>query len=652
MDIQSYIERIEDGNVNNIDEVIVELTPHAEKKDREAAYLLGRAYMVKSGNRYQKVKNIAYELQNRRYEVGDKLTFVPKKSFSWHAPTMDPSHAKEAYKFFLMSAKAGYVPAYNELAYMYLTGLGTKKNLEEACHYYKKYVGEINDSLPKINYAEAFAQLSLLCEDGVGTQKNIPLAFKYAVLARDNGVNCGDFLVKSLEQNYPIGENGEIDITKRGRTYLTSLGLVVGIVFSLIGLVLPSIWQTADELLGNTPFYIGMSINLIAYLAAFFWQKWGIWLLIVKIVTWPYMFVSTLKCWEYIFSGLPLLQAKEQLCLAFVADILLLLVLFIAYQQREDGSALTWCWLLGIKDDGRSLFNRLTDPIMAYGEGDAYRVHSLFSKSYRIICYIITAVVALYGLFIVYLYITSGINWGLLIDWNPFHWPKLITILFILGYVAEISAKIWMTYEEGSIIDGVYKPNDDILSVLFGQIVYPLVFFLFLGPAILAIVTFYVIIFALTIFGVFFPFVILVLFLLLPIPFYLGARCLLPRRWRTILLSLWTIFFISFESLALIPIWSNVNVSTSNAFTKVSIKETPQYIKEVIITVETANLRTGPGNKYPYAVKYVGNGGKEKWQLHNGDRLYVIDIIGDWYKAIPVGEDSVVYVSTKICSDY
>ena len=62
MDLQLYITRIEGEDVNNIDEVIAELIPYAEKKDRESAYLLGRAYMVKSGNRHQRVKIFDYEI--------------------------------------------------------------------------------------------------------------------------------------------------------------------------------------------------------------------------------------------------------------------------------------------------------------------------------------------------------------------------------------------------------------------------------------------------------------------------------------------------------------------------------------------------------------------------------------------------------------
>ena len=280
-------------------------------------------------------------------------------------------------------------------------------------------------------------------------------------------------------------------------------------------------------------------------------------------------------------------------------------------------------------------------------------MHSLLSKSYKIICYVVTAIVALYGVFIAYNYFTSGIDWDMPIDWNPLHWPNLIISLFIYGYVAEISIGIWITYEEGSIIDGVFESDGDILSVLFGQIVFPLVFFFFLGPAIIAVISFYVIIGALALFGTLIPYVILVLFLLLAIPFYLGARYLLPRRWRAILLTIWTILFVAFQSLALIPIWGDFDFSASNLNIQEQLSGTPKHIKEVKVSVETANLRTGPGKNYPYAFKKNKNGVEEKWQLHRNDRLLVVEIIGDWYKAIPLGDDenSEIYISTKLCRD-
>lgn len=74
------------------------------------------------------------------------------------------------------------------------------------------------------------------------------------------------------------------------------------------------------------------------------------------------------------------------------------------------------------------------------------------------------------------------------------------------------------------------------------------------------------------------------------------------------------------------------------------------YIKQVSVTVDNANLRVGPGTAYDYATRKAdGSGGR--WQVGRGIILNVVSAKQGWYE-VHVGKDKrSVYIKQSLCSD-
>lgn len=73
----------------------------------------------------------------------------------------------------------------------------------------------------------------------------------------------------------------------------------------------------------------------------------------------------------------------------------------------------------------------------------------------------------------------------------------------------------------------------------------------------------------------------------------------------------------------------------------------PKVLKQVTVTAKTANLRTGPGTNYDFA---VNDSTGEKWQISRGTQLDVLAESKGWYKVRVAGSERVAYIKQTLCS--
>ena len=118
--------------------------------------------------------------------------------------------AEESFRLFCISAGMGYVPAYKELATLFLIGRGTKRDRCRAFLWYKRAVEEGD--------GDALYPLALCYSRGIGTAFNFSLARATLIRAASRGVK------KAEEELVRILENKKRRLAQK--TYSRAMGLI------------------------------------------------------------------------------------------------------------------------------------------------------------------------------------------------------------------------------------------------------------------------------------------------------------------------------------------------------------------------------------------------------------------------------------------
>ena len=73
-------------------------------------------------------------------------------------------------------------------------------------------------------------------------------------------------------------------------------------------------------------------------------------------------------------------------------------------------------------------------------------------------------------------------------------------------------------------------------------------------------------------------------------------------------------------------------------------------LKQVKVSVKTANLRTGPGTSYDFATA-SGDEGGDKLQVTRGTVLQVVAVKNGWYEVRIPGDSTTAYIKQTLCTD-
>lgn len=270
------------------------------------------------------------------------------------------------------------------------------------------------------------------------------------------------------------------------------------------------------------------------------------------------------------------------------------------------------------------------------------------SGSYSIVLYIVTALMAAAGAYVAWRYVSGGRDFGFDIEWrfwkSPILWPALSFIGFFLQFID------WQhtSFKEGWVVKDSwgrekFVENNDILSVLFGSCLFPLLMHFLFIPAMYGAFLYYVIIIPLALVNALIPYLAAALAVGIAIVFFLMARNYDDRSHPYIWLIGTAIVSAVFIGLLYLPT-SDIEIFKSEK--TVTEPSGPTAIGYTEVTVEKANLRMGPGTDYDFYKLSDGN----KLQAQRGERLEVIADQGEWYQ-IMTADGGTAYIKKTICSD-
>ena len=268
--------------------------------------------------------------------------------------------------------------------------------------------------------------------------------------------------------------------------------------------------------------------------------------------------------------------------------------------------------------------------------------------TYSVILYIVSALMLAAGAYVAWRYVSSDNDFGFDIEWrfwkSPILWPALSFIGFFLQFID------WQhtSFKEGWVVKDSwgrekFVENNDILSVLFGSCLFPLIMHLFLIPAMYGAFLYYVIIIPLALVNALIPYLAAALAVGIAIFFFFMARNYGDRSHPYIWLIGTAIVSALFIGLLYLPT-SDIEIFKSE---KVATESTgPAAIGYTEVTVDKANLRVGPGTDYDFYMLSDGN----KLQAQRGERLEVIADQGEWYQVM-TADGGTAYIKKTICSD-
>lgn len=452
---------------------------------------------------------------------------------------------KKAYQYYKKAADLGDAESCYQLAFMISEALGHKSSSADMVHYFKLYLERFDGKCADVR-GGVNTQLSWQYTMGDGVRKDLPLAYEYAKRGTEfKDCEESQAWFDNLKSTYPFTDDGEIDISERKRLGLTTFLIIIGIIGSIWGFAVSIILKSEDVPFIAIPFYIGMTINLLAYLGTLSWQKWGGWLLITKLILGfiaQFVFIDFMIKNDSI-NGI-VMSPFEQFFVSMFGDLFLVILILGFLQLRKAGYALPWCSLMKTRDDGRNLFTKVKDIIMVYGEGEAYRMHSAQTKTFIFGCQASTVLMAVLGIYCAYRFVLADIDWAMNIEWKFWESRGLWIFLSIIGFFAQFMDWQHFSFREGWLIDNGNKkkfvPNNDVLSVAEGGFIWPLIMHLLVVPAVYGAVFYYIIMGFLALLGALIPYMIGILLILYSLFFNKMVKHLYARRWRFLLLVVWT----------------------------------------------------------------------------------------------------------------
>ncbi len=267
---------------------------------------------------------------------------------------------------------------------------------------------------------------------------------------------------------------------------------------------------------------------------------------------------------------------------------------------------------------------------------------------YRLFLYIATAIVAAAGLYVAWLYVSSHRDMGFTIEWkfwkSTILWPALSVIGFFLQFID------WehTSFTEGWVVKDSwgrerFVENNDIMSVLWGNCLFPLIAHLFLIPCIYGAVLYYIIITPLALVNAFIPYIAAAVCVIVPVLFYIISRNFDEKSYSLVWLVGATLIFLLVVGLLFLP--TTIDFSSQKEETTRSEVVKRKAIGKIAVKAQMANLRTGPGANYAICTRPDGT----KVQAPKGERFEVLELKGKWYKVF-LSDGREAYIKKSLCT--
>lgn len=423
-----------------------------------------------------------------------------------------------------------YEPAAGMLSAIYYEGLGTKQNYAESAFYARKVTDdESNDTEPWKGII--YTILGEMRMTGNGITKNIPQAWHLLKFAIGLGTEDAALTMQRLQEKYPMTENGEIDLNRKGRSKLLTFTLfAVMFISALQAFLMRNESETTITYIAGT-FAVVCLLNLL-------WVPYSAYAILAffagGVIT---GIVTLIKVCQGDLSGIVDSQITAGASMyGFFAFVILLLM-----QKRKKGYAHPWNILTRRSYDGRGLIERLLSGIMQYGEGGNYKTESSQTKIANTLRCVISALLLAFTGYGAWTLANSTFDFN--IEWNCFNSPNLYGTLSFIGFFLQFFD--WQHFS----FDWEYRWKDrngnrrreksmDVLDVVEGRILFPLLMHFLVVPMIYGALLYYVIMGGFAILQGLMPWLLALLIIASNYPSFRSMDKLLHRKYRFALIPI------------------------------------------------------------------------------------------------------------------
>ncbi|MBR5062086.1 MAG: SH3 domain-containing protein [Prevotella sp.] len=269
-------------------------------------------------------------------------------------------------------------------------------------------------------------------------------------------------------------------------------------------------------------------------------------------------------------------------------------------------------------------------------------------KFYRIFLYLTTAIVAIACIYVAWLYISSNRDWGFDVEWKFWNstilWPALSVIGFFLQFID------WQhtSFTEGWVIKDSwgrerFVENNDIISWMFGNCLFPLIAHLFLIPCLYGAILYYIVMLPFALVNSLIPYLAAAVCIGIAVMFY---KLSVNFEWKPFpFVWLGGAIVVSGLLLWLLSLATTLSFNNHKEGTTISSTETHKTIGIITVKTQKANLRIGPGANYSVYTQSDGT----KMQASKGEQFEVLSIDGKWYKVLlPNGDGA--FIKKSLCT--
>ena len=443
-----------------------------------------------------------------------------------------------------------YEPAAGMLSAIFYEGLGTQVNYAESALYAKKVTDdETNDTEPWKGIV--YNILGMMSATGNGITKNIPKAWHLLKFAIGLGSADAEINLEKLGRNYPMTEDGEIDLSQKGRSKLLTFFLVICMLLSGLAFYTQYNEYSVDMLLVmlTGTFTLTCLLNLL-------WVPYSSYGFLVFFVVGIISFIRNFISLFGDGSSLrPSTVAITLNGLGMVSFIMLMLM-----QKRKTGYAHPWNILTQRPYDGRGLFETLFSYVLQYGDGEEYKSESQKTKVANILLYVVLALLGAFCLYSAWTIVNMEFDFD--IEWNCFNSPRLYGTLSFIGFFLQFfnwqhfSFKTFYEWKDPYSGEKKRKESKDMMDVVEGGFLWPFLCHVFLVPMLYGAMLYYVIMGGFAILQGIMPWLLGALCVASIYPVYNSMKRIPQRRFRFALLPVAGILYFMVYSIAVLVIKS------------------------------------------------------------------------------------------------
>ena len=444
-----------------------------------------------------------------------------------------------------------YEPAAGMLSAIFYEGLGTQVNYAESALYAKKVTDdETNDTEPWKGIV--YNILGMMSATGNGITKNIPKAWHLFKFAIGLGSEDAELNLEKLGNNYPMTEDGKIDLSQKGRSKLLTFFLVICLLFSCWVTYL----QYTNSYSPDMPVVILVGAFALTCLLNLIWIPYSAYGFLAFFVGGILAFINNFL---FLFgddsSFRPSTVAITLNGLGMVSFIMLMLM-----QKRKTGYAHPWNILTQRPYDGRGLFETLFSYVLQYGDGEEYKSESQKTKVANILLYVVLALLGAFCLYSAWTIVNMEFDFD--IEWNCFNSPRLYGTLSFIGFFLQFfnwqhfSFKTFYEWKDPNSGEKKRKESKDMMDVVEGGFLWPFLCHVFLVPMLYGAMLYYVIMGGFAILQGIMPWLLGALCVASIYPVYNSMKRIPQRRFRFALLPVAGILYFMVYSIAVLVIKS------------------------------------------------------------------------------------------------